>query len=113
MKFKYIGNKQNTNYYNIHAGLKTGDVIELTGHMAKRAKKNKDFKEVGNASKVTMTPEEGERLHAEQNAVPPQNPAIAALQRQLDELKAAQVIREEEGPSVDDAFMEPAEIDED
>ncbi len=118
MKFKYIAKgKTNSNAYNFPAGLKTGDVIELQGHFAEKAKKNPDFEKVGNNTKVTLTPEEAmalrERRDLEAATIKHSNSAkIAELERQLRELKQQQVIRQEEGPSVDDVFMDDSPLDE-
>jgi len=115
MKFEYVGKKENTHAYGIRAGIYPGSVIELDGHMATKANANPDFKKVNGNKKVTITPEEGERLAEEQERKRRlENPlaqSIAALERQLQDLKDQQITREEEGLSVDDVFMDPAEID--
>lgn len=111
MKFEYIGTKKNTNAYNIVAGLNPGDIISLTGHQAKRAQKRPDFKEVANNKKVTITPEQAQKIWDEQKKVPPETYEIAALKAQLDALQRKMEARAEGETSVDDAFMEPAEID--
>ena len=98
MKFQYIGKKQNTNAYNIVAGLKTGDVISLVGNLANKAKTNPDFKEVGKNSKVTITPEQSEKIKEEQqfDASKEDLQKIAELMAQAKQLEQRVVSRQEE-----------------
>ena len=118
MKFKYIKkDMRDTAAYNILAGLNTGDVIELEGRFAKKALTNPDFKKVGDNSKVSITHEESvilrDKKDAQRMADSGQRDArIRELQREIQALKEQAIVRQEEGISVDDVFLDDTPLDE-
>jgi phage-related minor tail protein len=118
MKFKYIKpNQTNSHAYTIQGGMKTGDIIELKGHLADKAMRNPDFEKVGNNSKITITPEQGKKAREKFDEQVSRlkhdlNHKIAELQKQIRELQQQGVEREEEGISVDDVFLDDSPLDE-